>query len=250
MSQSQKAVLITGALGGIGQALCAEFRQAGYFVIGTDLKTGNSHCDAFITSNVRELCHNPEMLDEFHDAVVREVKSNEKHLTAIINNAATQLLNKTEDITVGQWNETLEVNLVAPFLLIQSFLNELQSNSGCAVNIASVHAAVTKPEFVCYATSKSALVGMTKAMAVDLGAKIRVNAISPAAVATPMLLDGFEGRLEEFKKLSSMHPAGRIAEPVEVAKAAVFLCSEAASFMTGSCLSIDGGISGRLHDPI
>ncbi|MFN6000135.1 MAG: SDR family NAD(P)-dependent oxidoreductase, partial [Dolichospermum sp.] len=116
--------------------------------------------------------------------------------------------------------------------------------------ISSVHAISTKPGFVCYATSKSALVGMTKAMAVDLGADLRINAICPGATATPMLLAGFEGKEEEFQQLSNMHPLERIAQPDEIASVALFLVSQEASFITGASLSVDGGIGIRLHDPV
>ena len=145
---------------------------------------------------------------------------------------------------------TLDTNLVAPFLLIQKLLPMLEASQGSVVNIASVHATVTKPEFVCYATSKAALVGMTRAMAVDLGPRLRLNAINPAATATPMLLAGFEGRPEALKELSKMHPLERIAEPQEIAQTALFLCSDKARFITGACWALDGGIGARLHDPV
>jgi NAD(P)-dependent dehydrogenase (short-subunit alcohol dehydrogenase family) len=126
----------------------------------------------------------------------------------------------------------------------------LEKAKGSVVNIASIHAVATKPGFVCYATSKAALVGMTRALAVDLGPRVRINAINPAATATPMLLAGFEGKAKQFEELSKMHPLERIAQPWEVAKTAIYLASDDASFITGSVLHIDGGIGGRLHDPV
>ena len=140
--------------------------------------------------------------------------------------------------------------MIAPFLLIQGLLPELKKAKGSVVNIASVHSISTKPGFVCYATSKTALVGLTKAMAVDLGPDVRINAICPGATATAMLLSGFEGKGQEFKQLSKMHPLERIAQPTEIADVALFLLSQQASFITGASLSVDGGIGVRLHDPI
>lgn len=249
MTQQKKAVLITGALGGIGRAMCAEFRKSDYFVIGTDQIDGHCGSDAKIQLDIRDLFIDQDIRKSFVKDVEQILADNDLRLTALINNAAAQLLNKTEDISIEDWNVTLQTNLISPFLLIQSFLPLLSANQGSVVNVASVHATATKPEFVCYATSKSALVGMTQALAVDLGAKIRVNAICPAATATPMLLAGFEGREAEFKELARMHPIGRIALPEEIAQTAIFLCSQQASFITGSCLRIDGGIGGRLYDP-
>lgn len=243
------AVLITGARGGIGQALCSEFQSNGYFVVGTDRAEGECDCDAFIKVDIEKLCSDPSAGQALLDQV-QQATGSDYQLQALVNNAATQILNKTDDIEIDDWRHTLDTNLVAPFLLIQQLLPILEANGGSVVNIASVHATVTKPEFVCYATSKAALVGMTRAMAVDLGPRLRVNAISPAATATPMLLAGFEGRPEALKELSKMHPLERIAEPREIAQTALFLCSDRARFITGACWALDGGIGARLHDPV
>lgn len=243
-----KSVLITGANGGIGQALCQTFKEAGYFVIATDRVSGSCICDAFIKADMEALCTD----SQFREVFFTEVRGylQEQNLFALVNNAAVQILGKTEDIQVEDWQKTLNVNLVAPFVLIQGLLPELQNAGGSVVNIASIHATNTKPGFVCYATSKSALVGLTQAMTIDLGAKVRINVICPAATATPMLLAGFEGKEEEFQQLSKMHPLERIAQPEEVAQVALFLVSEQASFISGASLSVDGGIGVRLHDPV
>jgi NAD(P)-dependent dehydrogenase (short-subunit alcohol dehydrogenase family) len=243
-----KAVLITGANGGIGQALCQTFKEAGYFVIASDRVFGACICDDFIPADVEALCTDSQYREDILNKVRHYLP--EEGLFGLINNAAIQILGKTEEIQVEQWQRTLDTNLVAPFLLIQGLLPELKKARGSVVNIASVHATNTKPGFVCYATSKSALVGLTKAMAVDLGAGVRINAICPAATATPMLLAGFEGKEEEFEQLSKMHPLQRIAQPEEVAQVALFLVSPQASFITGASLSVDGGIGVRLHDPV
>lgn len=243
------AVLITGALGGIGQSLCTEFKSNGYFVIATDRLDGECDCDTFINIDIQKLCTDPDTAQSLVQQVESAIGS-EFQLQALINNAATQILNATDDVKIDDWRMTLDTNLVAPFLLIQKFLPMLEAGKGSAVNIASVHATATKPGFVCYATSKAALVGMTRAMAVDLGPRLRLNAISPAATATPMLLAGFEGREEALKELSKMHPLERIAQPREIAQTALFLCSDKARFITGACWALDGGISARLHDPV
>ncbi|MEB3179502.1 MAG: SDR family oxidoreductase [Nostocaceae cyanobacterium] len=243
-----KAVLITGANGGIGQALCQTFQEAGYFVIASDRVSGSCVCDAFIQADVEALCTDAQYRADILSKVRHYLP--DSGLFGLINNAAIQILGKTEEIQIDQWHKTLDTNLVAPFLLIQGLLPELKKAGGSVVNIASVHATNTKPGFVCYATSKTALVGLTNAMAVDLGAAVRINAICPAATATPMLLAGFEGKEEEFRELSRMHPLGRIAEPEEVAQVALFLVSPQASFITGATLSVDGGIGVRLHDPV
>lgn len=245
----QKKVLITGSSGGIGQALCRVFTERGYLVITLDRVFSDIPSQAFIQADLREICTNSEYRVQVLDSI-REHLGKDQGLDALVNNAAVQILKCTEKLTVEDWHQTLDINLVAPFVLAQGLLNELEKAGGSVVNIASIHANLTKPGFVCYATSKAALVGLTKSMAVDLEAKVRVNAICPAAVATPMLIAGFKGKEAEFQDLSKMHPLGRIAHPEEVAKAALFLVSPDASFISGSVLNVDGAMGDRLHDPV
>lgn len=243
-----KTALITGASGGIGQALCDSFSQAGYRVIGTDkVVSDDLKCEEFILFDLEGICHSSEKLDEFIEIIREELFGD--GLNVLVNNAALQILDSTSNIAMEDWSRTLDVNLSAPFYLVQGLLDDLQLVDGCVVNIASVHARATKPGFVAYATSKAALVGLTQALAVDLGGKVRVNAINPAATETRMLIEGFTGKMELYNELEKMHPMNRIAKPKEVADVAVFLASQQASFLTGSILDVDGGILSRLHDP-
>ena len=117
------------------------------------------------------------------------------------------------------------------------------------VNISSVHAKATKPKFVAYATSKAALSGLTRALAVELGSDVAVYGIEPAAVQTPMLLAGFADSPESLSRLAACHPSGRIATPQEVAELVHFLFAARSAGLQGSAIELGGGISGRLHDP-
>ncbi|MET0066109.1 MAG: SDR family oxidoreductase [Candidatus Thiodiazotropha sp.] len=245
---SAKTALITGAAGGIGKSLCEVFKSENYQVIATDVvRSDDTQCDLFIEQDLASLALSEDVSNNFKQRVQAFMK--ESQLNVLINNAAIQILGKTDTIRRSDWFTTLNVNLTAPLFLSQIFVKELEATRGCIINISSVHVDATKPNFVSYATSKAALSGLTKTLAVDLGGRVRVNAISPAATATDMLLAGFENNPDGYKQLEHMHPIGRIAEPDEIAKVAVFLASDAASFMTGSCINVDGGISARLHDP-
>jgi len=244
----EQAVVITGAAGGIGQTLCQLFKQQGYVVIASDrIEAEGIACDTFVPADLQKLCQ----VTEYREQVIQTIRGHlpGEELHALINNAAVQIVKSTDDLTVEDWHTTLDVNLVAPFLLTQMLLPELERASGSVVNVASIHAQLTKPGFVCYATSKAALVGLTKSMAIDLGPRIRVNAICPAAVETPMLLAGFEGQQQNLQDLADYHPIKRLAHPMEIAEAAGFLISGKSSFMTGEVLNICGGITARLHDP-
>lgn len=245
----QKTVLITGASGGIGEALCCSFRREGYYVLGLDVLPSNCDVDSFIQSDLERLCRDEGYCVSIIEEVISNLGNNLK-LDVLVNNAAIQVIKPIEQISSTDWIQSLNVNLVAPFLLSQKLFAFLERSGGSIVNIASIHARLTKPNFVCYATSKSALVGLTKSMAVEMGSKVRVNAICPAAVATPMLMAGFDGREDDYLLLSSMHPVSRIGQPSEIAEAALFLASDKARFINGACLELDGGIGSRLHDPI
>jgi NAD(P)-dependent dehydrogenase (short-subunit alcohol dehydrogenase family) len=247
--EDQKIALITGASGGIGQSLCSVFRNDGYKVIALDRIKKLVDADFFIEANLDKICSDNDYCLEIVSHI-ESLLTSSHGLDVLINNAAIQAIKPMAKITIADWNQTLNVNLISPFLLTQKLFLFLEKAGGSVVNISSIHAKLTKPEFSCYATSKAALVGLTKSMAVELGSKVRVNAICPAAVSTPMLLAGFDSQSEAYETLSSMHPVGRIAEPSEVARLALFLASKDAQFINGASLELDGGISSRLHDPV
>lgn len=243
--------LITGCLGGIGCALVEEFSAAGYRVLGTDAAAqapaDGPRLDAYLACDLERLAGDGDFRKGFL-ADARRVAGGA--LKALVNNAAWQVVKPVEALTAEDWTRSFHVNVLAPFLLIQGLLAELEKAGGSVVNIASIHAQATKPEFSAYATSKTALLGMTRSLAVELGSRVRINALCPAAISTPMLLAGFAGRDAAFAELSGMHPVGRIGRPEEVARAARLLCDDGLGFMTGSSLLLDGGIGGRLHDPV
>lgn len=244
-----QSVLITGIAGGIGSALGRAYKAAGFQVIGTGRRqTGAESCDVFIPADLDRLAVDDAVLATFREAVMAAV--GDKPLKALINNAATQILADTTRLTAADWQMTLNVNVTAPFRLVQTFLGELEQSRGSVLNIGSVHAQSTKPEFAAYATSKAALHGLTRALAVDLGGRIRVNCLAPAAISTPMLMAGFKGREDAFKNLEACHPVGRIGTPEECADAALFLTSDQAGFATGTVFYLDGGVLSRLHDPV
>jgi NAD(P)-dependent dehydrogenase (short-subunit alcohol dehydrogenase family) len=241
--------LITGVAGGIGAALVRAFKEAGYIVIGTDLepKTNIANIDFFFQINLEKLIEDEVASKLFYLQISKVL--NGAGLKVLVNNAALQIIKPVSELTVIDIMRTLNTNTAAPFLLIQNFLTDLEQENGSVVNISSIHATLTKPNFVAYATSKAALSGLTRALSVELGHRVRINAIAPAAVATKMLKAGFENDKNGFEKLSKMHPVGRIGEPIEVADLAVFLSSEKAEFINGSIFELNGGIGNRLYDP-
>lgn len=242
----KKTVVITGALGGIGQAICKTFKEDGYQVLGIDIKAKDNipFCDHSFDFDLSQLSKN----EDHRSDKLSQLNKFSDNLHVLINNAAVQILNNLSNIKIAEWNETLDVNLTAPMLLSQWALPYLSKNDGSIINISSIHQTLTKPKFTAYATSKSALVGLTKAMAVDLNGEVRVNSISPAAIETDMLRAGFNNDESALDVLKKLHPVQRIGYPDEVAKLALFLACDEAKFINGANLQLDGGISSVLHD--
>jgi len=245
---ADRAAIVTGIAGGIGSSIGEVLQTAGWFVVGIDrTPPSGGCCDRFVQFDLAQCRDGRSFKSDCTDAIL--AAAGERPITALVNNAAVQRLASTKDISLADWDESIAVNLTAPLLLSQALARHLAANCGAILNIGSVHAQATKKEFVTYATTKSALHGLTRALAVDLGPQIRVVCLAPAAVATPMLTAGFAGKEEAFADLERCHALERIATPSEVAEAACFLLSDGASFFSGGTLFLDGGVLSRLHDP-
>lgn len=244
--ENRPSVIVTGSCGGIGRALVAAFEAAGWDVVTTDRAAS---ARAQHVQGDLALAMTPQS-QGWKSLVEGLGRYTDGRLKAIIHNAAYQVVKGAEALIENDWSRTLAVNVSAPFWLTKEFLPELVRNSGSVVAISSIHQELTKPGFVAYATSKAALSGLMRAFAVDLGGRVRFNAICPAAIETEMLLDGFKDAPGAYEELKRFHPAGRIGKPEEVAAMARFLCSDEAEFVTGSTFDLSGGISARLHDPV
>jgi NAD(P)-dependent dehydrogenase (short-subunit alcohol dehydrogenase family) len=250
LEMKKKYALVTGSANGIGKATVQTFASQGYSVIGLDCAPLPTD---FLGQNYLQL-DLERIVDDisFKEQALENIK---QHLSGaglgvLVDNAAVQVLGGVDTLSLADWQRTLNVNLLAPFLLIQGLLPELETAQGCVINISSIHARLTKANFMSYATSKAALSGMTRALAVDLGGRIRINAIEPAAIATEMLKAGFDGKPERLVQLENCHPQGRIGTPHEVAKLVFSMASGDLRFLHGTCVGLDGGISGRLFDPV
>lgn len=240
--------IITGASGGIGKVLTEKFRANGYQIIEIDKVKREFSTDYFIECDLNHFAVN----SDYRQSIISKINylKKENKIEVLVNNAAIQILNNLKSFTTEEINLTINVNLIAPFLLIQAFADDLTQSNGSVINISSIHEMLTKPEFIWYSTSKAALSGMTRALAVDSGSQFRINAICPAAIRTPMLEAGFLGKEQQLQELASMHPSNCIGEPEEIAELSLFLASPKAKFINGSTLGINGGIAARLHDPI
>jgi len=171
----------------------------------------------------------------------------------LFNNAGVIHQAKTHETQTREWDETFDVNVKGAYLMSKHAIAHMLENSyGCIVNNSSILGLkASSGGFAAYCASKGAINQLTRSMALEYADKgLRINAICPGTTYTPMVEDMFEvvggGDKEAAEKLYiSVHPVGRLAQPEEIAHAVLFLCDDNVGFMTGTMLSVDGGLSAK-----
>ena len=250
----KKVALITGAGGCIGLNLVNGLLQKGWDVIGSDIsfkkETINHSANKllWINQDLDQFVNNNYAQDEFKKKIDTFTKG--KKLDCVIHNAAIQKLNSFQKLSDKDWISTFNINFFSPVIINRILLPKLIKSEGSIVNITSIHANQTKSDFSCYASSKAALNCLTRSMAVEIGKKVRVNAIEPAAILTPMLKMGFkESDQKVVNLLSNYHPSGNIGTPDDILRAVLFLIDPRNKFLNGCILPLNGGIDSKLNDP-
>jgi len=239
-----KTSIVTGAGSGIGRAICLTFVRAGAKVacLGINLAA---------VEEIAAAC-GPEAL-ALHCDVSNEAETKAAAAAAVsrfgavhvlVNAAATDDRNGTIlDISADEWSQVLAVNVTGAFLMSRAVLpTMIAAGGGSIIHIASQLGRVAAPARAAYCTSKGAIIQLAKAMAVDhADQNIRVNALSPGAVETRRLVLRYGDMTTARRMAGPKHLLNRLGEPDEIAQAALFLASEAASFMTGADMLVDGG---------
>ena len=167
-------------------------------------------------------------------------------VTLLVNNAGVQVEKTVADSTEDDWELVMGVNCRGVFNLCRAVLPQMTEHGGVIVNIGSISGVVADPSMALYNASKAFVHGLTRSIAVDHGPAVRCNAIRPGWIATEMLDDAFalardpvEARLDAV----SRHPAGRLGDPTDIANAVAWLASDEARFITGQCITVDGGLT-------
>lgn len=234
--------LITGAAGGIGEALAAAFHAAGARLTLVDIVDCGARAQALGPE------HSAERLDLRDPAAIAatvERIGRERGIDILINNAGLGMVGLAEEQGVEDWDRTQEINLRAPWLMAKAAFPFLKtSGRGRVVNLASQAGVVALLEHAAYGASKAGLINLTKVLAIEWAKHgITANAISPTVVDSPMALVGWAG--EKGVQARREIPVGRFVRPAEVAAAALYLCSEDAAIVTGENLVLDGGYTIR-----
>jgi len=239
-----KVVIVTGGGTGIGAAIAAHLAAEGaqIAIVGRRGHIVQRHAD-----QLRELGFTvlPVRADVSVDAenIVRQVMQHFGRLDVLINNAAVSAGVDLDEMLLAQWRQVLSINLDAAFVLAKSAIPHLAITRGNLLHISSIGAMVGEFDDIAYATSKAALESFSRRLAIELAPYgIRSNVIRPGLIHTEafdaMPADFFETQLP-------LIPLGRLGTPQDVARAAAFLCSDDATFITGAVLTVDGGESAK-----
>lgn len=229
-----KVALVTGGGSGIGAATVALLRERGATVVAADLRPGEG-------SEVLDVTDETAV-----DALVRGVVARHGRLDLAANVAGTSgVYADIVDTSTDDWRDTMAVNLDGVFLCMRAELRAMRAGGrGSIVNVASSAGRMGVPGLAAYSASKHGVLGLTKSAALEVARDgIRVNAVCPGSVRTPMLRGFVGGDEDALEKMGSRAPMGRLGEPVEIAEAVVWLLSDAAGFVTGNALSPDGGVA-------
>lgn len=240
-----KVAIVTGGAFGIGKATAIEFAKHGANVVIADVVEDNETLDAITKAEGNAIFVKCDVSKENEvKAMVKATVGHFGRLDFAFNNAGIEgLASSTTDCSNENWDRTINVNLKGVWLCMKHEIPEmLKTGNSAIVNCASIAGLVGFPNLPAYTASKHGLIGLTKTTAFEFAkAGLRVNAICPGVIKTPMI-DRFTGKKKEAEQqFIAGEPIGRMGKPEEVASVVIFLCSDGASFITGHAMAVDGG---------
>jgi NAD(P)-dependent dehydrogenase (short-subunit alcohol dehydrogenase family) len=243
--KKKKIAIVTGGASGIGLAIVESFTKNNIFtiIVGRDevklaaaKATFGDKC-ATISCDLSDLSLIPNL--------IKQITAEYKRIDILVNNAGINQKKPFEEVTDDEFQRIMMTNVNAVFSISREVVKVMQQQkSGSIINISSMASQYGLPKVIAYTASKSAIEGMTKAMAVELSPQgIRVNAIAPGFIATEMSAKALNSDPERKQKVLSRTPMGFLGETADIGEAALFLATDAAKYITGVSLRVDGGNS-------
>jgi NAD(P)-dependent dehydrogenase (short-subunit alcohol dehydrogenase family) len=246
-----KTAIVTGAGSGIGQAIARRFARSGATVYLVDIRQERAEETSRLIRGDNSLNAIPVACDVTDNAACRRIFAEmaaQRRIDILVNSAGVSHIGRLETTSDDDFERLFRVNVKGVYLCMQAVIEPMKRNGGGVIlNLASIAATAGLNDRFAYSMTKGAVLSMTFSVAKDyLADKIRCNAISPARIHTPFvdafLKEHYAGHEEEmFATLSQAQPIGRMGSPEEVASLALFLCSDAALFLTGVDIPLDGG---------
>ncbi|NML90656.1 SDR family oxidoreductase [Sphingobium sp. TB-6] len=257
-----RIALVTGALRGIGRAVCERLAAEGAYVLATDLDAADSDLALTLPSGIAYNRLDVAMEEDWRstrDAIQRDFG----RLDILVNNAGIDLVSEVQDTALEEWRRLMRINVEGVFLGVKAFTDLLRQGGASieggasVINISSMFGLVGNGETACYNASKGAVRLFTKSVALQFAEKtwpIRVNSVHPGFIDTSLMEKGMERAVAQGKgadaaqlkeQLALAAPMGRLGRSDEIAAAVLFLASSDASFITGAELVADGGYTAR-----
>jgi NAD(P)-dependent dehydrogenase (short-subunit alcohol dehydrogenase family) len=243
--QTKKIAIITGGGSGIGLAIAEKFVQAGItiIIIGRDEEKLNA-AQRQLGDHCHPIAHDLNDLPSI-PGLVHRIAGRFGRIDILVNNAGINMKKDFSEVTDEDFDSILHTNVKSVFALSREVIKiMLPQGTGNIINISSMASQYGIPKVIAYTASKSAIEGMTKAMAVELSPQgILVNCIAPGFIATDMSAKALNSDPERKQKVFARTPLGRLGEPGDIGDAALFLASDQAKYLTGVVLPVDGGNS-------
>lgn len=241
-----RIAVVTGGCGGIGRAVCQRFHAEGAVVYATDVALFD-----FFQSNIHVLHHDVGS-EEDAKAVMAHVAAEHGQLDILVNAAGIEIEKTIEETTLDEWNQSFSVNVNGAFLTSKHALPLMRkAGAGSIINFGSYDGFIADPSLAVYCATKGAVHALTRAMACDHGPEgIRVNAVCPGYVNTPMLQSFFgeSGDIESLKQaVRDVHPIRNYGEPEDIANLVNWLAGDEARYASGQLWVIDGGLSAQVQ---
>lgn len=250
MKLANKHIFVTGGAKGIGEAIVRDAANEGGSVsfVDIDVLAGEKLMNELVESGKKVVFFKADVanFEELKSAFMQAV-SKFSDVTGVVNNAGVNSHADPVSMTDKEWDDFFAIDMKPVWLTAKLALPAMRkAKHGSIVNICSIHGRLTYPRFFPYGAAKSAVLGLTRNLALDEGKhEIRVNAVSPGYILTDLTKTWLSGEIGRLERANSIQPLGRMGEPHEVAKVVTFLLSDKSTYVSGSDWAVDGGLGAR-----